>query len=255
MLKWNFQTTKLWIAGLIGLVAAVGTADYPVALPLGADALPVAAMELGFIRTGSGGRGIWGWWRGSWWYTYRDGTFCGPILLSISQAQPGRTLSHLSNLSFAKPCRHFRRRRLLDLTAWPVLDNKQTANSGNSLECSTWIKVFPPISLDHSHGKKPKELLKKPSLANATLLSTIAISMCGRHPKSRRAENFADIKCEWFLSILLTRNAQSTCHSTFSAALLFQGTLRCCSAFRGAIICLVAARGLGINLIHLANII
>ena len=44
----------------MGLVAAVGTADYPVALPLGADALPVVAMELGFIRTGSGGRGIWG---------------------------------------------------------------------------------------------------------------------------------------------------------------------------------------------------
>ena len=37
---------RLSVACLVGLVAAVGAADDPVALPLGADALAVVAVEL-----------------------------------------------------------------------------------------------------------------------------------------------------------------------------------------------------------------
>ena len=49
---------RLSVACLIGLVAAVRAADDPVALPLGADALAVVAVELVTVGT-CRGRRVW----------------------------------------------------------------------------------------------------------------------------------------------------------------------------------------------------
>ena len=54
---------------------------------------------------------------------------------------------------------------------------------------------------------------------------------------------------------LLTRNAQSARHSAFPTALLFQRTLRRGPTLRGAVVCFVAARGRGVDLVDLANVI
>ena len=65
----------------------------------------------------------------------------------------------------------------------PVFRQQLNSKQCHFFEFSSWIKVF-PISQGHCHGKKPKELFKKPSLGNTSLSSTIAISLWGEVARS-----------------------------------------------------------------------